>query len=212
MKLNIEKTGVVVVDVQGDFTEIKNGSLAVAGTNQDYVDNVQKATLALKAKGLKLFATQDFHPKDHVSFFTNHKDKAVLDAVRIDDRTQILWPPHCVMGTPNAQILLDNTLFESIVKKGCDPKFDSYSGFFDDGGAATGLDKLLKFHHLDTLIIYGLATDYCVKATAMDARKSGFKVVLIDDLCNGVAEDTTKAALKEMARADIQIVFSADLF
>ncbi len=87
-----------------------------------------------------------------------------------------------------------------------DPKYDSYSGFFDDGGSKTGLDDILKSHNVETLIIYGLATDFCVKATAMDAVKSGFKVILIKDLCQGVAEDTTKLAIREMKLAGIKII------
>ncbi len=211
MELNKETTGVLVVDVQGDFTEFKNGSLAVQDTGKSYLEKIEKVTNALKDKGLKLFATQDYHPQDHVSFYSNHRDKAILDAIRIDGRTQILWPPHCVRQTPNAEILLDNTLFEAIVKKGCDPRFDSYSGFFDDGGAPTGLDSILNSHSLETLVIYGLATDYCVKATAMDALASGFKVIVIEDLCKGVAKDTTNAALKEMANAGIQNRFLEDI-
>lgn len=206
ISLNASKTGVIVVDVQGDFTLIKKGSLAVPGTKQAYIDKVLTATKQFKIKGYKIFATQDYHPADHISFFTSHEKKAVYETIEIKGRTQILWPPHCVKETPNAGILINNNLFDAIVQKGMDPKYDSYSGFFDDNGAKTGLDDILRSHKITTLVVYGLATDYCVKATAMDAVKSGYEVILIKDLCKGVAEDTTRDALKEMESHGIKII------
>ncbi len=208
MSLNIDQTGVIVVDVQGDFTFFKQGSLAVQDTDQSYIDKVLAATRQLKNKGCKIFATQDFHPENHISFYTNHKDKAPYETIEIEGRVQILWPPHCMQGTENSDILIDNDLFTAIVQKGMNPEYDSYSGFFDDGGMNTGLDDILKSYQVDTLIIYGLATDYCVKATAMDAIKSGFKVFLIEDLCKGVADDTNQLALQEMKSAGIKIMTS----
>jgi len=204
--LNKDQTGVIVVDVQGDFTLLKKGSLAVQQTDQSYIDKVLAATKQLKNQGYKIFATQDFHPENHVSFYTSHKDKAPYETIEIEGRTQILWPPHCVQGTKNADILINNDLFTAIIQKGTNPKYDSYSGFFDDGGMKTGLDDILKSYQVDTLIVYGLATDYCVKATAMDEFKSGYKVFLIEDLCKGVAEDTTESALKEIISAGIKII------
>ncbi len=208
MSLNIDQTGVIVVDVQGDFTFFKQGSLAVQDTDQSYIDKVLAATRQLKNKGCKIFATQDFHPENHISFYTSHKDKAPYETIEIEGRVQILWPPHCMQGTENSDILIDNDLFTAIVQKGMNPEYDSYSGFFDDGGMNTGLDDILKSYQVDTLIIYGLATDYCVKATAMDAIKSGFKVFLIEDLCKGVADDTNQLALQEMKSAGIKIMTS----
>jgi len=208
MELNDETTGVVVVDVQGDFTELKNGSLAVQDTDSAYLEKVRFFTKIMKARGLKIFATQDYHPRDHISFYTNNDGTNPYEIIDIDGRSQVMWPPHCVMGTPNADLLVETAFFEAIVKKGCDPKFDSYSGFFDDGGAATGLDEILKSRDLKTLIIYGLATDYCVKDTAMDALKSGFNVIVIEDLCRGVAQDTTRAAVEQMKQAGIKLLQS----
>jgi nicotinamidase/pyrazinamidase len=193
-----QETGVIVVDLQGDFTTLNKGSLAVKGTDKAFVDKVAKATETLKKKGHPVFATQDWHPKDHISFYTNHEGKTPFEVIKIDGRTQVLWPPHCVQGTDNAKILLDNGLFAAVVKKGQDKKYDSYSGLKDDGGAKTGLDKILKEKGIKELIIYGLATDYCVKATAIDAADAGYKVTVIEDLCKGVAPETTAKALKEM--------------
>ncbi len=204
--INQDIVGVILVDVQGDFTTLNQGSLAVEGTDQSYIDALLKATKQLKDKGFKIFATQDFHPENHVSFYSNHKNKKPYETVDINGRTQMLWPQHCVMGTPNADILIDRDLFESIIQKGMDPKYDSYSGFFDDGGIKTELDETLKSHKVNTLIVYGLATDYCVRATAMDAIKLGFKVIVIENLCKGVAKDTSDSALKEMMLANITVI------
>ena len=163
-----EKIGVIVVDMQGDFTTYKNGSLAVAGTDQAFVEKVEKTTLMLKEKGHPIFATQDWHPAEHVSFCTNHEGKKPFEVIQLEGRTQVLWPPHCVQNTANAEILLDNNLFVAIVKKGKDKRYDSYSGFQDDGGAKTEMDQILKKNGIQELIVYGIATDYCVKATAID--------------------------------------------
>ena len=188
------KFGVIVVDLQGDFTTLKNGSLAVAGTDQAYLDKVQAATLTLKKKGYPIYATQDWHPADHVSFFTNHKGKKAFDMIDVAGKKQVLWPPHCVQKTDNANVLLDKNLFVAVVKKGKDKKYDSYSGFQDDGGAKTEMNRLLKDKGIKELIVYGLATDYCVKATALDAVKAGYKVTVIEGLSKGVAADTTVKA------------------
>ena len=200
-----DQTAVIVVDIQGDFTEAYQGSLAVEGADQDYLDKAAAQTRHLKALEYPVYATQDWHPASHISFCSNHKDANPLDLIEIDGRPQILWPPHCVQKAPNADLLLDEALFDAVVKKGQDPDFDSYSGFFDDGKKATGLEELLKKVGIKNLIIYGLATDYCVKATVMDARSLGFKVTLIKELCRGVAPDTTRTALKEMTAAGVTI-------
>lgn len=206
ISVDTDHTGVIVVDLQGDFTQARQGALAVPGTDQPYIDKVLSATKKFKTRGFKIIATQDFHPPDHISFYTCHSGKKSYDTLSIEGRTQILWPPHCVQGTKNADLLFDRKIFSGIIQKGMDPAYDSYSGFFDDGGAKTGMEDLLLSLHLNTLIVYGLATDYCVRATAMDAVKSGFNVILIEDLCQGVSDDTTRAALKEMTSAGIKII------
>ena len=139
-----EKIGVIVVDMQGDFTTYKKGSLAVEGTDKAFVDKVEKTTVALSDKGYTIIGTQDWRPADHVSFFSNHAGKKAFEAIQIEGRTQVLWPPHCVQGTENARVLVDNNLFLAIVKKGKDKRYDSYSGFQDDGGAITEMDEILK--------------------------------------------------------------------
>jgi len=204
-----QKIGVIVVDLQGDFTTYKNGSLAVAGTDEAFVNKVQKVTQELSAKGYPIFGTQDWHPGDHISFFSNHSGKKPFEAIQIEGRTQVLWPPHCVQGTENARVLVDNNLFIAIVKKGKDKKFDSYSGFQDDGGEKTEMNRILQKNGIKELIVYGIATDYCVKATAIDAVAAGYKVTVIEGLSKGVAPDTTAKALEEMKAKGI--IIKADL-
>ena len=205
-----EKKGVIVVDLQGDFTTYKNGSLAVEGSDKAFVDKVEKVTMSLKDKGDLIFATQDWHPIDHVSFFSNHPGKKPFETIQIDGRTQVLWPPHCVQGTENAGILLDDTLFVAIVQKGKDRRYDSYSGFQDDGGVITEMNEILKKNGVTELIVYGLATDICVKATAIDAADAGYKVTVVEGLSKGVAPDTTVEALNEMKARGITLIKDLD--
>jgi nicotinamidase/pyrazinamidase len=205
------KMGVIVVDLQGDFTTYKNGSLAVEGTDEAFVKKVEKVTQELSAKGYPIFGTQDWHPEDHISFFSNHSGKKPFEAIQIDGRTQVLWPPHCVQGTENARVLVDNNLFLAIVKKGKDKQFDSYSGFQDDGGAKTEMNQILQKNGIKELIVYGIATDYCVKATAIDAAAAGYKVTVIEGLSKGVAPDTTAKALEEMKAKGITVKAELDM-
>ncbi len=206
-----EKTGVIVVDLQGDFTTWKNGSLAVNGADEAYVKKVTEATALLKKEGFPIYGTQDWHPALHISFATNHVGKKPFEVIKVNGKTQVLWPPHCVQGTDGAKVLLDNNIFQAIVKKGQNPKFDSYSGFQDDGGAKTEMDSILKAAGIKKLVVYGLATDYCVLATAVDAAANGYKVVVIEGLSKGVAPDTTAKALETMKTKGIQVLKEIDL-
>lgn len=203
--------GVIVVDVQGDFTKLKNGSLAVEGTEEAYVKSVDENTRKLKAAGLQVFATQDWHPANHASFFTNHEGKKAFEVIKLHGKDQVLWPPHCVQNSPGAEILLDKVLFEAIIKKGMNPEYDSYSGFQDDGGQKTVMDDLLKKGKINKLVVYGLATDYCVRATALDGVGLGYRVILIKNLCRGVAADTSQKAIEEMKAKGIVILDDVDL-
>ena len=200
------KIAVLVVDVQGDFTTYRNGSLAVEGTDQTYLETVKKNTEKLKEAGFPLYATQDWHPSDHISFFTIHKGKKAFDVISLHGKEQVLWPPHCVQKTPGAELLLDKNLFKAVVRKGMDPQYDSYSGFQDDGGEKTDLDKILKKEKISKVIVYGIATDYCVRATALDAVAAGYQVTLIKNLCRGVAEDSSQKALEEMKSKGVIIL------
>jgi len=205
------KTGVIVVDIQGDFTTWKQGSLAVPGTDAAFIKKVEEATKRLAEAGFPIFATQDWHPADHISFYTNHPGKKPFEAIQIDGRTQVLWPPHCVQGTENARILLNPRYFLAVVRKGQNPRFDSYSGFQDDGGQKTEMDSLLRQHGIRKVIVYGIATDYCVKATALDALANGYQVVVIEGLCKGVAPETSTKALEEMKQKGAIVMKELDI-
>jgi nicotinamidase/pyrazinamidase len=211
MVKKIAKTGVIVVDFQADFTKLKNGSLAVDGTDEAFVKLVEENTRRLKEAGFPIFGTLDWHPANHVSFYTSHPGKKPFEVIKVRGKDQVLWPPHCIQNTPGAEVLLDTKLFETFVKTATDPQFEGYSGFQDDGGKKTGLDNLLNKAHVKKVVVYGIATDYCVRATALDGKAAGYDVVLIKNLCRGVAPDTSQKALEEMKANGIVILDDLDL-
>lgn len=202
----MKKWGVIVVDIQGDFTEWKQGSLAVPGSDEGYVKSAEAATRILRNLGLPVFGTQDWHPPDHISFAIRHPGKKPFETVMADGRRQDLWPPHCVQGTENARLLIDNDLFLAVVKKAYDRDADSYSAF-QRGGE---MDALLRMNGVQNVIVYGLATDYCVKETALDLLAAGYPTTVIESLCRCVSDDTSAAALDEMSRRGIRIVSTLD--
>ncbi len=205
-ELSTENTGVIVVDVQADFTELKSGTLAVPGTDARYIETVQTATRQFFEQGLPIYFTQDWHPVDHVSFFTNNPGTEPFQEIEIEKgRTQVMWPPHCVQNTPGAEILISVQGPASTVPTGSNSNFDSYSGFVDDGGNKTDLDNLLHRDGIKKLIIYGLATDYCVQATVLHAFEAGYEVKLIIDLCRGITPETTESAVREMKEKGVII-------
>jgi nicotinamidase/pyrazinamidase len=190
--------GAIIVDIQGDFTQLMNGALAVTGTGLDYLNKISKAIDQIKGEGITVWASQDWHPADHVSFFTNHPGKKVYDKMLIQGKEQILWPPHCVQETPGAELLIDPSLFEAVVQKGRDRSFDSYSCFQDDGGEETELNRLLRQRGIKTLVIFGIATDYCVRYTALDGRARGYRIAVVRSLCRGVDPETSAQALRDI--------------
>jgi nicotinamidase/pyrazinamidase len=202
--------GVIVTDVQGDFTEWKAGSLAVPGSGEDYVRTAERATVRLHRLGLPIFGTQDWHPPDHVSFVVNHPGRKPFDVIEIDGRTQVLWPPHCVQGTENARLLIDNNLFLAIVRKAQNPVLESYSAFQDEGGFKTEMNTILRLNGIRNLVVYGIATDYCVKATALDAVSAGYGATIVEDLCRAVSPGTVSASLEEMKRHGVRVVATLD--
>jgi nicotinamidase/pyrazinamidase len=197
---------VVLVDVQGDFTVWKKGSLGVAGSDETYIKQVEAAVCELKRKGLHIYATQDWHPKNHLSFFVNHQGGKPFEVIKLHGQDQVLWPPHCVQCTENAKILIDNSLFKLVVQKGMLMDWDSYSGFYIGGGTKTILDSALKKAGVDKLLMFGIATDYCVKSTAIDGAKLGFEVIVVKDLCRGVDPKTTEKAVQEMTASGVKVV------
>jgi nicotinamidase/pyrazinamidase len=205
--ISSEHTGIIVVDVQADFTELKSGALSVPGTDASYIDDVQSTTRRFQNQGLRIYFTLDWHPVDHISFYTNNPGTEPFQEVEIEEgRNQVMWPPHCVQNTPGAEILINIDGPAQRVQTGANPKFDSYSGFVDDGGHQTDLDRLLRRDGIKKLIIYGLATDYCVKHTVLDAAKLGYQVDLLADLCRGISPETTASALEEMKAKGVVII------
>lgn len=170
------KKALIIVDVQNDFC--KNGALEVPNGNEviPYINQLIKNT-----QYDEIIATQDFHPADHKSFASNHSNKKIGELIDLNGITQILWPDHCVQGTFGTEFHkeLNTSKITKIVQKGKNIEVDSYSGFYDnDHKSSTGLADYLKAKQIDTVEIVGLALDYCVKYTALDAVKEGFKTIL----------------------------------
>lgn len=176
------KTALVLVDIQNDF--IPGGALAVQ--NGDAVVSV--ANNAMQYFDL-VIATQDWHPADHGSFATQYPGKKPGDVIELNGLTQILWPVHGVQNTKGANFVeaLDVANITKVFRKGIDKRVDSYSGFFDNGRRHdTGLGDYLNAQNVKEVALVGLETDYCVKFTAMDARKLGFETTLIKEGVRGV--------------------------
>jgi len=199
----------LVVDVQNDFCP--GGSLAV-----EEGDQVAPVINRLMPLFDRVVATQDWHPKDHVSFASSHPGRKVLDVVDADGVEQVLWPDHCVQGTRGADLfpLLSVGRIELVLRKGLRPRLDSYSAFFEnDHRTDTGLRYYLEGLGTRQLFLCGLATDYCVRASALDARRLGFEVSVVRDACRGVdfPKGSVEKAWREMEAEGIRLVTSADM-
>ena len=193
----------ILVDIQNDF--LPGGALAVPDGDQ-----VIPIANQMIDKFDLVFATQDWHPTDHGSFASQHQGANGGDMIDLNGLNQIMWPDHCVQETTGAEFAKSLRLNEAVpvFPKGTDPTIDSYSGFFDNGKRkATGLGDALKEAGVTHVFVLGLATDYCVKFTALDAKSLGFDVTLIEDGCRGVNLKPTDVAdaIKEMESAGIQI-------
>ena len=191
----------ILVDIQNDF--LPGGALAVPGG-----DRVVPVANQLQAQFDLVVATQDWHPAEHGSFAANHAGRKPGEVIDLDGLQQILWPVHCVQGTSGAALApgLDTSRIVRVFQKGTDPRVDSYSGFYDNGRRkATGLGRFLKSRGVTEVFIMGLATDYCVKFTALDARSLGFAVTLVQDGCQGVdlKPGDSAAAIADMKKAGI---------
>jgi nicotinamidase/pyrazinamidase len=198
----------ILVDIQYDFCP--GGSLAVP--DGDAV--VPVANRVQRRFGL-VVATQDWHPRGHGSFASTH-GKPVYEVIQIHGAPQTLWPDHCVQGTHGAELVsaLDRARIARIFQKGTDPEIDSYSGFLDaDRRHSTGLADFLRERGVDEVYLAGLATDYCVKYTALDAAQLGFRAHVIEDGCRGVNLNPkdSETALEEMRAAGVTIVQSGEI-
>ena len=198
-----------MVDVQNDF--LPGGSLAVPDG-----DAVIAPIKALAARFAHTILTQDWHPPGHISFASSHPGKAPLDAITLGDgRAQALWPDHCLQGTPGAALAaaLDLPQAELIIRKGYRRDLDSYSAFKEaDRATGTGLAGYCRERGLSRVFVVGLATDFCVRWTALDARAAGFDTVVIEDATRGIdAHGSMAAALSAMREAGVALTSVAAL-
>src|SRR6266487_1828526 len=199
----------ILVDIQNDF--LPGGALAVPEG-----DAVIPVANKLQAAFPLVVATQDWHPANHGSFAANHPGRKVFEQIDLNGLPQTLWPVHCVQGTRGAELAaaLNRERIANVIPKGTDAGIDSYSGFFDNGHRrATGLGEWLRAKGVTEVYVCGLATDYCVKFTALDAVTLGFQTHLIEDACRGVnlRPDDVKHALEEMCKAGIDVLRSSEL-
>ncbi len=196
----------ILVDIQTDF--LPGGALAVPNG-----DAIIPIVNRLQAAFPLVVATQDWHPANHGSFAANHPGQAVFAQIDLNGLPQTLWPVHCVQGTPGAELApgLQRERIAKIFPKGTDAGIDSYSGLFDNGHRkSTGLGEWLKAKGVMEVFVCGLATDYCVKFTALDAAQMGFKTHFIEDASRGVnlQPNDVANAIAEMTRAGIAVVRS----
>lgn len=199
----------LIVDVQNDF--LPGGALAVPQGDAiiPVINNIQQH--------FKLIvATRDWHPANHGSFASNHDNRQVGEVIRLHGQQQVLWPDHCVQGSPGAEIspLLNQGLINNVIFKGSDPDIDSYSAFYDNGHLKeTGLHAYLKRNGITSLFVCGLAADYCVYYTVKDALLLGYEANLLTDATRGVnlqPEDTEKA-FKDMENRGARLMTSTEL-
>lgn len=199
----------ILVDIQNDF--VPGGALAVPEGDQ-----IVPLVNQLQPRFDLVVATQDWHPAEHGSFAANHAGRTPGEVIELHGLPQILWPVHCVQGTKGAEFVatLDRQGWARVFTKGTDPRIDSYSGFFDNGQRqATGLGDYLRSQPVTDVYVVGLATDYCVKFTVLDALKLGFRVHLIVDTCRGVnlQPGDVDRAVAEMKAAGAEIVTAAEI-
>src|ERR1700691_626434 len=198
----------LVIDVQNCF--LPGGSLAVKDGDQ-VIPVINRI-----AKGFSnIVMTQDWHTPGHVSFASSHPGKKPFETIDLKYGKQVLWPDHCVQGTEGAALSKDLSIpqAELIVRKGFHQDVDSYSAFTEaDGKTTTGLAAYLKARKLQRLFVAGLATDFCVAWTALDARKAGFETYVVEDACRGIdAQGSLAKAWADMAKAGVKRIQSADI-
>jgi len=190
----------VVIDVQNDF--LPGGALAV--TDGDAIlPNVNLLARAFE----NVVVTQDWHPRGHASFASSHAGSKPFDVMELPYGNQVLWPDHCVQGSPGARLHpeLDVDRAFAILRKGANPMIDSYSAFAEADGLTTGLAALLRARGIERVFVCGLATDFCVAWSALDARAAGFETFVIEDACRAIdADGSLAAAWSRMTAAGVR--------
>jgi nicotinamidase/pyrazinamidase len=199
----------VVVDVQNDF--LPGGALAVA-----HGDEIVPLVNQIAARFALVVLTQDWHPAGHASFASSHRGKRPFQTLRMPYGEQVLWPDHCVQGSAGAAFAagLDVPHAQLVIRKGHHPKVDSYSAFLEaDRRTRTGLDGYFKSRGVKRVFCVGLATDFCVGWTALDARRFGLQAAVIEDACRTIDTDgSLAAAWKAMQKAGVRRLSSAAVF
>lgn len=199
----------ILVDIQNDF--LPGGALAVPDG-----DKVIPVANRLQQVFPLVVATQDWHPPDHGSFAASHPGKEVYEQIDLNGLPQTLWPVHCVQQTKGAELAigLNCERIAKVFPKGTNVGIDSYSGLFDNGHRkSTGLGEWLKERGVTEVLVCGLATDYCVKFTALDSAQMGFKTHFIEDASRGVnlKPGDVDGAIQEMKRAGVAVLRSSEL-
>ena len=202
------KSVLIVTDVQNCFVD--GGTLPVKG-GAEIVPVINKLAPAFE----NIVVTQDWHTPGHASFASAHAGKKPFETTQLSYGTQVLWPDHCVQGTDDAALLRDLKLptAQLIIRKGYHKDVDSYSTFEEaDRKTATGLGAYLKARGIDTVFLVGLATDFCVSWSALDARKLGFTTYVIEDATRAIdLNGSLAAAWKQMTDAGVKRIQSADI-
>ena len=207
MSLKASDAALVVVDVQNDF--FPGGPLAIEGA-----DEVVPVVNRLMNAATRVAAVQDWHPKDHVSFASNHKGKKAGDTVDAGGVRQALWPDHCVQMTRGAEFhpWLDGRRVGLVLRKGARRDLDGTSAFVEnDGKTLTGLAGWLTALGVKRVYLCGIATESAVRASALDAAKAGFDAVVVEDACRGFDAAKAAAAVAEMKKAGVKVVRSAEV-
>ena len=202
------RDALLVVDVQNDFC--RGGALAVPDG-----DAVVPAINRLAGAFTSVVATQDWHPAGHSSFASSHAGRQPFEVIEMPYGPQVLWPDHCVVGGsgPSFHPDLDLSGVDLIIRKGFRPAVDSYSAFFEnDRGTPTGLTGYLRTRGFERLYLAGLATDFCVAYSALDARREGFEAVLVEDACRAIDLDGSLAAARDkMSEAGVTFAASGEI-
>ena len=198
----------IIVDVQNCF--VTGGTLAVA-QGEEVVPVINRLAPSFQ----NIILTQDWHSAGHISFASSHPGKKPFETIRLSYGDQVLWPDHCVQGTPDASLDADLRVpqAELILRKGFHKDIDSYSAFEEaDRITPTGLEAYLKQRKIKSLFVTGLATDFCVAWTALDARADAFDCYVIEDACRGIdLNGSLAAAWKKMADSGVKRIRSADI-
>ncbi|AVO36090.1 bifunctional nicotinamidase/pyrazinamidase [Ottowia oryzae] len=208
MTTSAAQRALIVIDAQYGF--MPGGGLPVAGG-----DAIVPVINRIAPRFANAVLTQDWHPADHISFASNHPGRQPFETIPLPYGPQVLWPTHCVQGTRDAALHDELRVPQAqlILRKGFHREVDSYSAFMEaDRATTTGLAAYLQARGITQLVLCGLATDYCVAWSALDARAAGFEVAVVEDACRAIDLNGSLAkAWADMAAAGVQRIQSADV-